>query len=136
MASNGSETRTLIRSVIDALSGTSSTLPIAENEKEDSSESDPEANEDDYLNQLKELGEGTTDSQEVRYSPRVELGRPTNLGEQEFPSREAFELTDSQEIRYASRVELGRSANLKNRETQAKEDFARNGSSTDPRIPF
>ncbi len=107
----------LVRYVIDALSGTPSTLPIAENEKEDPSDSDPEANEDDYLNQLKELGEGTTDSQEARYSLRVELGRPTNLGEQKFPSREAFELTDSQEIRYTSRVEHGRSANLRNRET-------------------
>ena len=50
MESNGAETRTLIRSVIDALRGTLRPLLVAENEKEDSSDSDLETNQGEQLN--------------------------------------------------------------------------------------
>ena len=94
MASNGAETRTLIRSVIDALRRTPGPLLVAENEKEDSSDSDLETSQGEQLNQLDGLVEDATDNPEMRYGPRVESGR------------------------------------------QAGEVFARNESSTDPRIQF
>ena len=94
MASNGLETRTLIRSVIDALRGTPGPLPAAENEKEDSSDSDLETSQGEQLNQLDGLVENATDNPEMRYGSQMESGR------------------------------------------HAGEGFARNESSTDPRIQF
>jgi hypothetical protein len=70
MASNVTETRTLIRSAIDALRGTPSTAPIKENGKEDSSEPDPEAGQEGDFNQLNELGGYPKDSREIRYASK------------------------------------------------------------------
>ena len=75
MASNGAESRTLIRSVIDALRGTPGPLLIEEDEKEDSSDSDLETGQGEQLNQLDELADDATDIPEMRYGSQMGSGR-------------------------------------------------------------
>jgi hypothetical protein len=77
MASNIPESKTLIRSVIDALRGTPSMLPTDEDARRDLSDSDPETfqNEEDLGHQLGETGEEATDNEGLRHVGRAKLGR-------------------------------------------------------------
>ncbi len=79
MASTVPESKTLIRSVIDALRGTTpSTLPRDEDGSRNLPDLSPETsqNEEDRGQQLDEVGEGeATDNEELRHHGRAELGR-------------------------------------------------------------
>ena len=77
MASNVPESKTLIRSVIDALRGTPSMLPRDEDTSRNLPDLSPETsqNEEDLDKQLDEIGNEATDNEELRHDGRAELGR-------------------------------------------------------------
>ena len=77
MASNVPESKTLIRSVIDALRGTPSMFPRDEDTSRNLSDLSPETsqNEEDLDKQLDEIGNEATDNEELRHDGRAELGR-------------------------------------------------------------